>query len=326
MLVLDRDDVETLLSPGLCLEAIERVMIDLHEGRAVQPLRTVETLGERGSALFMPAILERPALLGTKVVTILRGNPALGVASHHAALLVFEAEHGRPVALIEGASVTALRTAATSALATRLLARPGARVLALLGSGVQARGHLDALLEVTDCSTVRVWSPREASRRDFVAAARERFPELTVEAAASAEEAVRGADVVTTVTSSKRPILEHSWLAPGCHVNAIGASTATTREIDTETVVAAALFVDQLEAALTEAGELLLPMAEGRLDASHVRGDLGALAAGEISGRTADDQLTLFKSVGLAVQDLAAAGALIGAATARVAGQVVDWV
>ncbi len=325
MLVLGRRDVEALLEPGLCLAAVERAMIALHRDRAIQPERTVVPRDRGASALFMPAVLAEPPILGTKVVTIYPANHDLGIASHHGGLLVFEADGGRPIALIEGSAVTAIRTAAVTALATRLLARPESRVLALLGTGVQARSHLVALLEIHPFETVRVWSPRATSREAFVAALDPIPDAVEVSAVPSAEEAVRGADVVTTVTSAGEPIVEASWLDAGCHVNAVGASTAATREIDTTTVVESSFFVDYLPAALAEAGELMIPLSEGAIAIDHVRGDLGALAAGTVAGRSRPDEITLFKSVGLAVQDLAAAAAVVDAATESGRGQVVDW-
>ena len=326
MLVLSRADVLSLLEPSLCLEAVERAMVALHHGEAVQPDRTVVPLHQaRDSALFMPGVLASPAVLGTKVVSIYPGNHAEGIASHHGAMLLFEAEHGRPVALLEGSAITAIRTAAVSALATRLLAREDSRTLALLGTGVQARSHVPALLGVRPFERIRVWSPSESSRRAFTAVVAPSYPGVAIEPVESVAAAVRGADVVTTVTSATEPIVSAAWIEPGCHINAVGASTTTTREIDTPTVMAASLFVDHRPAAEAEAGELMIPVAEGALTTDHVRADIGAVASGASPGRTTREEITLFKSVGLAVQDLAAAAAVVAAAKERGLGQVVEW-
>lgn len=338
MLLLGRREIEALLEPQACLEAVEQAMIALHRGQAVQPPRTVVSLHEAtDSALFMPAVLDRAkvpgrpssptrsAILGTKVVTIYPRNHDHGIASHHGAMLVFEADHGRPVALLEGSSITAIRTAAVSALATRLLARRESRILALLGTGVQARSHLTALLAVSDFTEVRIWSPRQASRRSFLQAIGSAHGTVDIRATSSAAEAVHLADVITTVTSSPEPVLEAGWIAPGTHINAVGASTTSTRELDSRTVASATLFVDHRAAAVAEAGELMIPVAEGMLTESHIRAELGAVAAGESPGRTSREEVTLFKSVGLAVQDLAAAAVVIEAAERFGAGQVVDW-
>ena len=325
MLLLSRSDVEALLRPAACLEAMESVMIALAAHRAVQAPRTVIPLHEdRDSALFMPAVLEDPPMLGTKVVTIYPGNHRHGIASHHGGLLVFEAENGRPIALVEGSSLTAIRTAAVTALATRLLSRPDSRVLALLGTGVQARSHLTALAAIRDFDEVRIWSPRTESRQAFLETMGP-VADGRLLAVDTAEEAVRGADVVTTVSASRRPIVDADWIAAGTHLNAVGASTATTRELDSVTVATASCFVDHRPAALEEAGELLLPMAEGIVDETHIRAALGEVAAGRHPGRAAEDEITLFKSVGLAVQDLAAAARVIEEAERRQVGSRMEW-
>ena len=299
-------------------------MVALFEGDTLLPSRTVLPLADGASALFMPAVISEPALLGTKVVAIHPDNHRLGVPSHHGALVVFRADDGRPVALIEGSSVTAIRTAAVSALATDLLASPSCRRLAILGSGVQARSHLEALQRVREFEEVRVWSPRAASRTAFAEAV-SADATYSLRAVDTPKEAVRHAEVVVTATSSPEPLLELGWLAPGAHVNAVGASTATTREIDTETVAQAALVVDSRSAALEEAGEILLPISDGRLDSAHIRSELGGVAAGREPGRLTADEITLFKSVGLAVQDLAAAAVVISRAEELGVGRTVDW-
>lgn len=325
MLLLGGRDIESLLEPGVTVGAVEAAMRELSRGEAVQPLRTVVDLpSARGSALFMPAVLPAADALGVKLVTIHPENRAIDLPTHHAAVLLCDAATGRPQALLEGASLTARRTAAVSALATRLLAPAEVRVLALVGTGVQARHHLPFLLAERSFERVRVWSPRADSRRRFV----ERLQpstEVPIEAVPDAERAVRGADVVVTATSSPEPVLERSWIADGVHLNAIGASTATTREIDAATVASARLFVDHRQAAFAEAGELLLAIEEGAIGADHVEAELGEVAAGSHPGRRTADEITLFKSLGLAVQDLAVARLALERATERGAGREVAW-
>lgn len=325
MRVLSRTDVERLLDLDACREAMAVALGDLSAGSAIQPLRTVEAFHDgRDSALFMPAILTHPPVLGVKLVTIYPANHEAGIASHHGALLLFESEHGRPVALLEGSSLTAIRTAAVSALATDLLARPEARVLALIGTGVEAHSHLAALPRVRAFDEVRVWSRNVASRQ--------RFRDTAVAPAGvdlrmtdTAEEAVRGADVVSTVTSAGAPVIEFDWLAPGTHLNSVGASTATTRELDTETVARSALIVDCRATTLAEAGELLVPIAEGALAATHIRAELGEVVNGTAEGRRDDAEITVFNSLGLAIQDLAAAQLVVEAAEAAGIGTRIDW-
>jgi ornithine cyclodeaminase len=323
MRLLNRSDVESLLDLDACREAMAEAMADLSSGRAIQPLRTVEVFHDgRDSALFMPAVLTRPPVLGVKVVTIYPGNHAAGIASHHGAMLLFESEHGRPVAMLDGTSITAIRTAAVTALATELLARWDSRVAALIGTGVQAHSHIDALQRVRELEEIRVWSPQAVSRQRFLETVESDVP---VRAVDSAEEAVQGADIVCTLTSAGAPVVEAGWIAPGTHINTVGASTATTRELDTETVAAASFFVDSRDATLDECGELLIPMREGRLTADHIRAELGEIVAGTASGRRSADEITLFNSLGLAVQDLAAAHVVLERAEAAGAGPQIDW-
>lgn len=325
MRLLSRADVERLLDLDACREAMSTAMVALSEGFAIQPLRTVEAFHDgRDSALFMPAVLTRPAVLGVKVVTIYPRNHTAGIPSHHGAMLLFESDYGRPVALIEGSSITAIRTAAMSALATDLLARLDSRVLALIGTGVQARSHLAALPRVRPFEEVRAWSPNPDSRQRFIEAA-SAGDDLEIRATDTAEEAVRGADVVCTLTGAAEPVLSASWIAPGAHINAVGASTATTRELDTATIAEASLFVDSRVAALAEAGELLIPIAEGALDAGHIAAELGEVINGSAVGRATDAAVTVFNSLGLAVQDLAAAHVVLERAEADDIGAEINW-
>jgi ornithine cyclodeaminase len=262
----------------------------------------------------MPAHLEidragdggAPAYLsGAKVVSVFPGNHAAGLDSHQGFVLLFETGHGRPLAVADAAAITAVRTAAVSALATRLLARPGEAELALLGSGVQAETHLEALSAVRPIARARVWSRDPERARRFAGAMSERHG-LPVEPAATAEAAVAGAGIVCTVTAAREPVLRGDWLAPGAHVNAVGSCSPAAREIDSRAVARARLFVDSRESALAEAGDLLSAIAEGAVAADHIAGELGDLVAGRAAGRTGEDEITLFESLGLGIEDVAA--------------------
>jgi ornithine cyclodeaminase/alanine dehydrogenase-like protein (mu-crystallin family) len=237
--------------------------------------------------------------LGAKLVTFYPHNQ--GVHTHHATILLFRPETGEPLAIIDGRLITEMRTAAVSAVATERLARRETRVLAILGSGVQARSHLEALRLVREFREVRVWSPRHA--RVFA----ERFG---VRAAPSAEEAVRGADVVVVATTSTTPVLLGTWLSPGAHVNAVGAPRPTWRELDDDTLGKARIYVESREAATRESGDVI---AAGRIFA-----EIGEVVAGTQPGRTSEDEITLFKSVGVAVEDIAAADLVYRRATQAV--------
>jgi ornithine cyclodeaminase len=303
MLFLDREEVERLLPMGECIEVMAGALAALARGEALQPLRQAHWLPDRRGLLgVMPGALwdDGGEVLGLKVITVFPGNHARGEESHLGSVLLFEADLGKPVALLDAAAVTAIRTAAVSALATRLLAREDAGDLALLGASVQAKTHLAALREVRPLRRVRVWSRRPETARRFA-------EEQGVEAIDTAREAVEGADLICTVTSSREPVLEGAWIAPGAHVNAVGACSPAARELDTEAIRRARLFVDRRESALAEAGDLLIPMKEGSVGEDHIAGELGDLLLGRLQGRRSPEEITVFESLGLAVEDLAAA-------------------
>src|SRR6185503_5299880 len=227
-----------------------------------------------------------------------------GLDAHQGGVLLFDGETGQLRALIDGSAVTSIRTAAVTAVATRALARPDSSVLAIVGSGVQARPHLEAMAAVRPFDQARVWSRTPKHAQAFAAEAQAPFP---VEAVETAEAAVRGADVVVTVTSSREPVVERGWLAPGAHVNAVGSSIPTARELDSATIAAAAVFVDRRESTLNESGEYLRAIEEEGIGPDHIRAELGEVLVGSYEGRRSDDELTVFISLGLAVEDLAAA-------------------
>jgi ornithine cyclodeaminase len=310
MLILNREEVERLLPMGECIEVMAEALSALARGEALQPLRQAHWLPDRRGLLgVMPGALwcgDGGTVLGIKVLTVFPGNHERGEESHLGSVLLFEGDMGKPVACLDAAAVTEIRTAAVSALATRLLAREDAGDLALLGSSVQARSHLAALKEVRPLRRVRVWSRHPEHARRFAAEESERHG-LSIETAASAREAVEGADLICTVTSSREPVLEGAWIAPGAHVNAAGASIPAARELDTDAVRRARLFIDRRESALAEAGDLLIPIREGAVGEDHIVGEIGDVLLGRTPGRQSPEEITLFKSLGLAVEDVAAA-------------------
>jgi len=309
VLFLNREDVEALLPVGECIEVMAGALGALARGEAFQPLRAAHWLPDRrGLLVTMPGGLfaEDGGVLGVKVLTVFPGNATHGEESHQGAVLLFEAERGRPLAFLDASSITAIRTAAVSALATRLLAREDAGDLAILGSGVQARTHLAALREVRPLRRVRVWSRDPENARRF-AAEESALYGLPVEPVATAREAVEGADLLCTVTAAVEPVVHGEWIAPGCHINAVGACTPNARELDTAAVVRARLFVDRRESALHEPGEILTPLREGAIGEDHILGEIGELVIGRVAGRRAPEDVTLFESLGLTVEDLASA-------------------
>jgi len=286
ILILSEDAVCNLLNMKELISAMSRALADLSGGKVIQPVRTVLSIAEhQGFFGLMPAY---NGSLGAKLVTFYPNNQ--GIHTHHAVILLFRAETGEPIAMIDGRLITEMRTAAVSAVATDKLARPDSHVLAILGSGVQARSHLEALRLVREFSEVRVWSPRNAA--SFA-------KEHSVKVAASAEEAVRGADVIIVATASTTPVLMGEWLSRGAHINAVGATRPNWRELDDATLRVSQIFVESREAAMQESGDVI---AAGKISA-----EIGEVISGEKPGRQSEDEITLFKSVGVAVEDVAAA-------------------
>jgi len=320
VLIVNQSEVGRLLPMEACMDAMGEALRSVSRGDSLLPLRQVILLPGKGTAFAaMPAYLASPPAIGLKSITVFPGNHGTELDSHQGAVLLFEPERGRLLAVMDASSITAIRTAAVSGVATRLLARADAGNLALLGTGVQALKHLEAMAHARRLRRVRAWSRDPEHVRDFARTAG-RVLSVRVEPAASAREAVQGADLICTVTSSREPVLKGEWLSPGVHVNAVGASLASARELDTAAVAAARLFVDRRESALNEAGDFLIPRREGAVDDGHIRGELGELLLGSCRGRQAESDVTVFKSLGLAVEDVAAARLIYDNALKAAAG------
>ena len=322
LLVLAGHHVHDLLPYDECADVMRRALADLASGVIQQPLRTmVRPEGAAGVMALMPAYA-RGTAYGLKAICVTPGNPALGKDSHQGGVLLFAADTGEPLALVNASAVTEIRTAATSAVATGLLARPGAAELAIVGTGVQAQAHARALAATRPLTGIRI-TGRDPARAREVAAALAAELGLPVSAHAAARDAIEGADIVVTATTSPEPVLSRAWLAAGAHVNAVGAYTPGTREIDTATMAEAALFADSRESVQNEAGDYLLARQEG-VD-NPVRAELGELLTGAAPGRADDDEITLFESLGLAAEDLAAASYLYEKATRLGVGTAADF-
>jgi len=305
--VAGHEEVERLLPMAECIDVMEEALKTLARGEAVLPLRqAVRQPDGKGLLGLMPAYLGQPRVLGAKVVTVFGGNFGTPYESHQGSVLLYECEHGRPLAIVDAGAITTIRTGAVTAVATRALARAEASNLALLGSGTQAIGHLEAMCAVRPITSVRVWSrsiehaqkfaEREAARRN-----------LDIRAVSSAEAAVRDADIICTLTPATAPILRAEWLAPGAHVNAIGSSVPGYRETETAVVARSRVFVDRRESALNEADDIRIPLREGVIGEEHIRGEIGEVLLGRVPGRANETEVTLFKALGLAIEDLAAA-------------------
>ena len=307
VLLISQADVPRLLPMQECIDAMHDVFIALATQRAILPLRTVIPLpDQKGAFACMPAVLQTQSAMGVKVITVFPANHGTSFDSHQGAVLLFEPEHGSLVAVLDASSITAIRTAAVTAVATRALARADAGVLALIGSGVQAVTHLEAMLAVRPIKEVRVYS-KTLEHAEAFAARESRRHNLSIQTAHSAEQAVRDADIVCTLTSSRTPVLQGDWLAPGTHVNAIGASTRHTRELDGRAVQRSRLYADRRESTLKEAGDFLMAKEEGLINDDHIVAELGDVLTGQVPGRTHAQEITLFKSLGLAIEDVGAA-------------------
>lgn len=306
MRIINRELAVELLPMKDCIELMEKVLADLSAGLAVQSLRTVLPLPGSGLIGLMPGYLPEEKTAGAKIISVFPDNHKKGLPSHQGAIALFDMENGQIKAVIDGQGITAVRTAAASAVATRSLAGAGAETLAIIGTGEQANSHLEAMLLVRPIRKVYVWSPTTAHARGFAEDMSRRFG-VPVEAAGSVQEAVMDADIVCTVTASATPVLKGEWLKEGVHINAVGACRAPDRELDTTCVQRASLFVDRLESAVHEAGDYLIPLAEQAIAPQHIKAEIGAVFSGAAPGRQTAEEITLFKSLGLAVEDLAAA-------------------
>jgi ornithine cyclodeaminase len=323
MLVLNQNEITELLPMGACIDVMASTLATLARGDAVLPLRTIVVYPDgTGAFAVMPAYLGTPRTVGAKVVTIMPGNHGTAFDSHQGAVLLFDADNGSVAAILDGTPVTAIRTAAVSGVATRELARKDASTLAIVGSGVQAYTHLQAMCAVRPIKTLRVYSRNRANCQTLVDAARDKF-NLDASVAASGADAVRGADIVCATTSSSEPVIFGEWLSPGTHINAVGSSQPTARELDSPAVVRSRLYVDRRESALKEAGDVLTPLKAGDITAAHIVGEIGDVLIGKAPGRGNDNEITLFKSLGLAVEDLAAASYVYAEAVRRGMGTEV---
>jgi ornithine cyclodeaminase len=310
--LLTERDVRELLPMRECIDVMADALRTVAAGAAVLPLRTVLRLGDtRNAFLSMPAILGAGAnaSIGAKVIAVFPGNDATPYDSHIGVVLLFDGEHGQLLAIADASSITAIRTSAVSGLATRHLARDDASTLAILGAGVLALPHIEAVCAVRPIRRVRLWSRSGTSAggraHQLAERARAAF-DVEVTLCESPEVAVTNADVVCTITASRTPVLEGRWLAPGTHVNAVGASLRDARELDSAAIVMSRLYADRRESVLAESGDFLIPLAEGSITPQHLLAELGEVVNGTYEGRFTAAEITVFKSLGLAVEDVAA--------------------
>ena len=323
-------EVEEALPMAQAIEGMKDAFAQLSMGQAELPLRSrVDVRGfssnmSRGTTLVMPAYLQRSQALAVKVVSVFPGNQAANLPLIHGLVLVLDADTGQPMALLEGGSLTAIRTGAGSGAATDLLARPDSSVVAIIGSGVQARTQLEAVCTVRPIEEVRVYSLNEYHAATFAAEMAGSGPiPSRIMVADSAKTAVSEADIICTATTSSQPVFEGRWLKPGAHVNAVGSYMPTMQEVDSETIRRSLVVVDSKTAVLAEAGDLIIPIQQGLIDESHIQAEVGELVMGLKNGRTTPEQITYFKSVGVAVQDAIAGQLAYANALAQDLGDII---
>jgi alanine dehydrogenase len=307
MLVLSEQQVQSLIDIQELIAALEQAHIQYSTGKAAMPVRLVVPLPQiRGRITSMPGYLNADKALGMKVVTYFSDNPKQSLPAILGTVMLFSAETGKIIAVMDGSSITAIRTACASAMATRVLANAETPILGILGAGVQARAHIRALCRVRKIRKIKLYSPSGASaaavKKDL-----ETESGAAIEISRSAEQTVRDSDMIVTATTSNTPVLSREWLKPGAHINAVGSHRPDQREIDGPTVARAKVVVDSREAIMAECGDILLAIKEGSISEGHIHGEIGDILAGTKPARTSTDQITLYKSVGIAIQDVATA-------------------
>ncbi len=326
ILILNHDEVVRLLPMNECIGLMREALVKLAQGQVHQPLRMIVRPPDAAGFMgLMPSYMSgEDAAYGLKTVCVFPENPAIGKDAHQGSVMLFSAETGELQAMMNASAITAIRTAAVSGVATDLLAREDARNLAIAGAGVQARTHLEAMSHVRSIKRCRIASRNIEHARQLVNEMGERFP-FAIEPVETVEQALEDADVIVTATNAKEPVVKREWISPGAHLNVVGSSSAKTREVDTATMTAARLFVDRRESTLNEAGDYLFAANEGAIGPDHIRAELGEILTGSQPGRTSPDEITLFKSLGLAVEDLASAAYLYAKAKESNAGTWVEF-
>ena len=307
-LYISKEEVAQNLSMGKCIALMEEAFTALANGEALQPLRSLMWLPDKTGLLgMMPAFSADKKMMGIKVISAFSGNRKFGLSSHQGAVLLFESTHGQLQAIVDGDEITAIRTAAVSGLATKLLARDVVSTLAVLGSGTQAQQHVEAMLCVRKINSIKIWS-REFSNAEELATQIFEKHNITAIAVKDAKDAIINADIICTTTASPTPVVLGEWIKIGAHINAVGSCTPTTRELDTAAIINAKLYTDKYESIYNESGDFIIPKKEGVINDDHVKGELGEVITGKKRGREADDEITVFKSLGIAIEDIYAAG------------------
>lgn len=304
--IVEAQEVQKKLKMYICIELMKTALRDLEQGNAIQPLRTISTFPNGEKFGFMPAYLGSNDYFGAKVLSGFPQNVGTKYPSHIGYVMLFESKHGCFVGMADATVITQVRTGAVSGIATQLLSREDSHVLALIGAGAQARSHLEAIKLVRDITEVRVYDVNSQAAEAFCDQMSAQYS-ISVKPEKSPEDAVNKADIICTLTPSKEPYLQPEWISPGTHINAVGAFTPSAREITSELMAKSKLYADEVSAMKKECGEFLVPLAEGVITESHIKGSLGQLLLNQIDGRVNEEEITLFDALGLAVEDVACA-------------------
>ncbi len=303
-LFINKEKVASLLPMNECIQVMEKMFRSLANGECIQPLRSLMWLpGKKGLLGMMPGYASELGMMGIKVISVFHANRDTGFPSHQGVVILFDAQHGQPLMFFDAEEITAVRTAAASAVATKLLSRENSETLAIIGSGEQAKRHIEAMLLVRDIKQINLWSRNEKNARQLANEIKGEY-NIAFNLKKKAEDAVRNADIICTVTSSSQPVVMAEWIANGTHINAVGSSTPNARELDTAAVLRSKLFTDRYESVFNEAGDFLIPKKEGVINNDHVKAEIGEVLLGLKKGRENNNEITLFKSLGIAAEDI----------------------
>src|SRR6185503_16583021 len=299
-----RERVASLLPMNECIDVMEKMFRSLAAGECLQPLRNIMRLPDGNGVLgMMPGHAATLGVMGIKVITVFHANSEAGFPSHQGIVMLFDAKHGQPLMLFDALEITAIRTAAASAVATKLLSKENSSTLAIIGSGEQAKRHVESMLLVRNIKQINIWSRNEKNAKHLVNELSGEY-NLNIHIKKKAQQAVEPADIICTVTSSKEPVVMGEWISPGTHINAVGSSTPLARELDTPAILRSKLFADRYESLFNEAGDFLIPKKEGAVTDEHVKAEIGEVLSGTKKGRENDEEITVFKSLGIAAEDI----------------------
>lgn len=303
-LYINNEKIASLLPMDECIAVMESMFRSLAGGECLQPLRSLMWLPDKSGLLgMMPGYAAGPGIMGIKVISIFHGNGEAGHPSHQGVVMLFDAKQGAPLMLFDAAEITAIRTAAASAVATRLLSREDSELLAVIGTGEQAGRHIEAIMLVRKIKQINLWGRNEKKTTDLSKNMARKY-DIPIHISHNAREAIKEADIICTVTASREPVIAGDWLSKGTHINAVGSCTPAARELDTSAVLRSKLFTDCYESLFNEAGDFLTPQKEGLIAAGDVKGELGQVLIGAKKGRENKEDITLFKSLGIAAEDL----------------------